>query len=74
MDINIMEELEKRKVVATALEWTIGTDIAPDGYEQWLLEEYIYGRVSIQKVIEQLGELSRKSLAPVITWQGSQAA
>jgi len=61
------QELKKRRVVAVALEWTKSTAIAPGAYEQWLLEEYVCGRLSISRVLELLEDSSRKSSAPTIT-------
>jgi hypothetical protein len=58
----MLTEEKRRRVVAAALAWTKGTAIAPNSYEEWLLEEYACGRLSIERVISVLDSLSKAQL------------
>jgi len=58
----MVNEEKRRRVVTAALDWTKGTALAPIGYEEWLLEEYAGGRLSIDGVIDALETLSTSKL------------
>jgi hypothetical protein len=53
-------EQERRDVVAAALSWTKTTAITPSDYEEQLLQQYIKGVLTIERVIELLEENSKK--------------
>jgi hypothetical protein len=49
-------EQERREIVAAAISWTKTTAITPSLYEKHLLQQYVEGSLSIDQVIELLGE------------------
>lgn len=55
-------EEERRGVVAAALSWTKTTAITPSPYEKQLLEQYIRGVLTIDRVIELLEENNENSM------------
>ena len=52
-------EEKRRQLIAAAVEWTTGTELAPTGYEQWLLEEYACGRLSLDRAVATLEALPK---------------
>ena len=53
------DEQSRRRVIAAAVEWTQSAGLALTVYEQWLLEEYAGGRMSIDRVIAALEALPK---------------
>lgn len=53
-------EQERRDMVAAALSWTKTTTLTPSLYEQQLLQQYIKGALTIDRVIELLEENNEK--------------
>jgi len=49
-------EQERRDMVAAALSWTKTTALTPSLYEEQLLQQYIQGVLTIDRVIELLDE------------------
>ena len=47
-------EQERRDMVAAALSWTKTTSLTPSLYEERLLQQYIQGVLTIDRVIELL--------------------
>jgi hypothetical protein len=52
-------EQRRRRVIAAAAEWTNSAGLAPTGYEQWLLEEYAGGRMTLDRVVAVLESLPK---------------
>ncbi|MFD1875095.1 hypothetical protein [Hymenobacter bucti] len=55
-------EQERRGIVAAAISWTKTTAITPSLYEKNLLQQYIEGVLTIDRVIELLEENSENSM------------
>jgi hypothetical protein len=53
-------EQERREMVAAALSWTKTTTLTPSLYEKRLLQQYIQGALTIDRVIELLEENNEK--------------
>jgi hypothetical protein len=56
MNLYMNSEQERREVVAAALSWTKTTALTPSLYEKRLLQQYIQGALTIDRVIELLEE------------------
>lgn len=56
-------EQERREMVAAALSWTKTTAITPSLYEKRLLQQYIDGTLTIDRVIELLEENNEKMMS-----------
>lgn len=55
-------EQERREMVAAALSWTKTTTLTPSLYEKRLLQQYIQGTITIDRVIELLEENNEKQV------------
>lgn len=45
---------DQQRLVAAALSYTVGTDLAPSSEERFLLTQFVLGRLTIEQVAEQL--------------------
>lgn len=63
MDDDRMYDEEKRcRIIAAALRWTIDTAIAPDTYEEYVLELFARGKITIDKAVGLINDYESKYL------------